>query len=211
MSKNIDKIKLKALLPTTQGTYNMILSSLKMMNSTIENQLIVLERIISNVNDENNMPELENSDLKVEFLTSIGDFKDLLKSFIENISSSISYVKNKRSSINLLTDELIKNSEIQVDEIFDNINDIIDTITKLLGTPTEVKDLYGDRFSKTYLIFEQYCKIVNNDYNYEYLKKEQDKVNNDLEMLKHTSISVIDSINVIDTCTVLIKALINNK
>lgn len=211
MSKNIDKIKLKALLPTTQGTYNMILSSLKMMNSTIENQLIVLERIISNVNDENNMPELENSDLKFEFLTSIDDFKDLLKSFIENISSSISYVKNKRSSINLLTDELIKNSEIQVNEIFDNINDIIDTITKSLGTPTEVKDLYEDRFSKTYLIFEQYCKIVNNDYNYEYLKKEQDKVNNDLEMLKHTSISVIDSINVIDTCTVLIKTLLNNE
>lgn len=211
MSKNIDKFKLKALLPTTQGTYNLILSSLKITNSTIENQLTVLKSIMSKNDDAESMPDLDNQDIKTEFLVSLANFNELLTLLNDNVLANISYVKNKRSFINSLTDEVVKNNEVNADEIFDNINDIIDTITKSLGTPSEIKKQYEDYFAKSYQAFGSYSKAVIDSYEYGSIKKEHDEINNNFEVLKHLSVSVIDSINVIDTCLVLIKTLIDKE
>lgn len=211
MSKNIDKFKLKALLPTTQGTYNMILSSLTITKTTVETQLTVLKSIMSKNDDTESMPDLDNQDIKTEFLVSLANFNDLLSLLNENILANISYVKDKRSFINSLTDEVVKNNEVNADEIFDNIDDIIDTIAKSLGTPSEIKKQYEDCFTKSYQTFGSYSKAVIENYEYSSIKKEHDKINNDFEMLKHLSASVIDSINVIDTCLVLIKALIDKE
>lgn len=201
MTQN-DKIKLKALLPTVQGTYGLVKSASAVASATVENQLVPLNRLRNVLTSD--VIATTGTDIKTkdDFSVACLDLNTFLKTYLESLREATELAESYQSNVTRDLDALLERDiDVNIDAFVKTTDKSIERLSALASdgktTTTKFTDLFG-KIDETFRLFAKQLDGNSSASEIEAL----------IDELSSASKQVVNSINVVATSLELLKSLV---
>lgn len=201
MTQN-DKIKLKALLPTVQGTYGLVKSATTVASATVENQLAPLSRLRSVLASDVITTTGTDIKTKEDFSVACLDLNTFLKTYLESLQEATELAESYQSVVTRGLDALLERDiDVNIDAFVKTTDKSIERLSALASdgktTTTKFTDLFG-KIDETFRLFAKQLDGNSSASEIEAL----------IDELSSASKQVVNSINVVATSLELLKSLV---
>lgn len=201
MTQN-DKIKLKALLPTVQGTYGLVKSATTVASATVENQLAPLSRLRNVLTSDVIVSTGTDIKTKEDFSVACLDLNTFLQTYFESLREATELAESYQSNVTRDLDALLERDiDVNIDAFVKTTNKSIESLSALTSdgktTTTKFTELFG-KIDETFRLFAKQLDGTSATSEIEAL----------IDELSTASKQVVNSVNVIATSLELLKSLV---
>lgn len=201
MTQN-DKIKLKALLPTVQGTYGLVKSASAVASATVENQLVPLSRLRNVLTSDVIVSTGTDIKTKDDFSVACLDLNTFLKTYLDSLHEATELAELYQSNVTRDLDALLERDiDVNIDAFVKTTNKSIERLSTLASdgktTTTKFTELFG-KIDETFRLFAKQLDGNSSASEIEAL----------IDELSSASKQVVNSINVVATSLELLKSLV---
>lgn len=201
MTQN-DKIKLKALLPTVQGTYGLVKSASAVASATVENQLAPLNRLRNVLTSDVIVSTGTDIKTKDDFSVACLDLNTFLQTYFESLREATELAESYQSNVTRDLDALLERDiDVNIDAFVKTTNKSIESLSVLTSdgktTTTKFTELFG-KIDETFRLFAKQLDGNSSVSEIEAL----------IDELSTASKQVVNSVNVVATSLELLKSLV---
>lgn len=201
MTQN-DKIKLKALLPTVQGTYGLVKSATTVASATVENQLTPLSRLRSVLAGDVIATTGTDIKTKEDFSVACLDLNTFLQTYLESLHEATELAELYQSNVTRDLDALLERDiDVNIEAFVKTTNKSIESLSALTSdgktTTTKFTELFG-KIDETFRLFAKQLDGNGATSEIEAL----------IDELSTASKQVVNSVNVVATSLELLKSLV---
>lgn len=201
MTQN-DKIKLKALLPTVQGTYGLVKSASAVASATVENQLAPLNRLRNVLTSDVIVSTGTDIKTKDDFSVACLDLNTFLKTYLDSLHEATELAETYQANVTRDLDALLERDiDVNIDAFVKTTDKSIKRLSALASdgktTTTKFTDLFG-KIDETFRLFAKQLDGNSSASEIEAL----------IDELSSASKQVVNSINVVATSLELLKSLV---
>lgn len=201
MTQN-DKIKLKALLPTVQGTYGLVKSASAVASATVENQLVPLGRLRNVLTSDVIVSTGTDIKTRDDFSVACLDLNTFLKTYLDSLHEATDLAETYQANVTRDLDALLERDiDVNIDAFVKTTNKSIERLSALASdgktTTTKFTDLFG-KIDETFRLFAKQLDGNSSASEIEAL----------IDELSSASKQVVNSINVVATSLELLKSLV---
>lgn len=201
MTQN-DKIKLKALLPTVQGTYGLVKSASAVASATVENQLVPLNRLKNVLASDVIVSTGTDIKTRDDFSVACLDLNTFLKTYLDSLHEATDLAETYQANVTRDLDALLERDiDVNIDAFVKTTNKSIERLSVLASdgktTTTKFTDLFG-KIDETFRLFAKQLDGNSSASEIEAL----------IDELSSASKQVVNSINVVATSLELLKSLV---
>lgn len=201
MTQN-DKIKLKALLPTVQGTYGLVKSASAVASATVENQLVPLNRLRNVLTSDVIVSTGTDIKTRDDFSVACLDLNTFLQTYLESLREATELAESYQSNVTRDLDALLERDiDVNIDAFVKTTDKSIERLSTLASdgktTTTKFTDLFG-KIDETFRLFAKQLDGNSSASEIEAL----------IDELSSASKQVVNSINVVATSLELLKSLV---
>lgn len=201
MTQN-DKIKLKALLPTVQGTYGLVKSASAVASATVENQLVPLNRLRNVLTSDVIVSTGTDIKTKDDFSVACLDLNTFLKTYLDSLHEATDLAETYQANVTRDLDALLERDiDVNIDAFVKTTDKSIEHLSTLASdgktTTTKFTDLFG-KIDETFRLFAKQLDGNSSASEIEAL----------IDELSSASKQVVNSINVVATSLELLKSLV---
>lgn len=201
MTQN-DKIKLKALLPTVQGTYGLVKSASAVASATVENQLVPLSRLRNVLTSDVIVSTGTDIKTRDDFSVACLDLNTFLKTYLDSLHEATELADSYQANVTRDLDALLERDiDVNIDAFVKTTNKSIERLSALASdgktTTTKFTDLFG-KIDETFRLFAKQLDGNSSASEIEAL----------IDELSSASKQVVNSINVVATSLELLKSLV---
>lgn len=201
MTQYNDKIKLKALLPTVQGTYGLVKSASDVARKTVENQLVPMKHL-KNVlaNDAYN-----SSDAKENFVVACDNLNTFLINYYNALDDASSNAVTYQSVVTRQLDAVVGDNElVNLDSFVKETNRAIEVLVDFVSDSKAVSGKFSELFGHIRGSYDLFKKSLLDDTPTADIEKAIDEIYT-------ASKQVVNSVNVVSTSLALLSSLVANK
>lgn len=204
MTQN-DKIKLKALLPTVQGTYGLVKSASTVASATVENQLVPLNRLKNVLTSDVIVSTRTDIKTRDDFSVACLDLNTFLKTYLDSLHEATELADSYQANVTRDLDALLERDiDVNIDAFVKTTNKSIERLSALASdgktTTTKFTELFG-KIDETFRLFAKQLDGNSSASEIEAL----------IDELSSASKQVVNSINVVATSLELLKSLVANE
>lgn len=204
MTQN-DKIKLKALLPTVQGTYGLVKSASAVASATVENQLAPLNRLRNVLTSDVIVSTGTDIKTRDDFSVACLDLNSFLKTYLDSLHEATELAETYQANVTRDLDALLERDiDVNIDAFVKTTDKSIERLSALASdgktTTTKFTDLFG-KIDETFRLFAKQLDGNSSASEIEAL----------IDELSSASKQVVNSINVVATSLELLKSLVANE
>lgn len=201
MTQN-DKIKLKALLPTVQGTYGLVKSASAVASATVENQLAPLNRLRNVLTSDVIVSTGTDIKTRDDFSVACLDLNTFLQTYFESLCEATELAESYQSNVTRDLDALLERDiDVNIDAFVKTTNKSIESLSALTSdgktTTTKFTELFG-KIDETFRLFAKQLDGNSSASEIEAL----------IDELSTASKQVVNSVNVVATSLELLKSLV---
>lgn len=201
MTQN-DKIKLKALLPTVQGTYGLVKSASAVASATVENQLVPLNRLRNVLTSDVIVSTGTDIKTRDDFSVACLDLNTFLQTYFESLREATELAESYQSNVTRDLDALLERDiDVNIDAFVKTTNKSIKRLSALTSdgktTTTKFTELFG-KIDETFRLFAKQLDGNSSASEIEAL----------IDELSTASKQVVNSVNVVATSLELLKSLV---
>lgn len=201
MTQN-DKIKLKALLPTVQGTYGLVKSASAVASATVENQLVPLNRLRNVLTSDVIVSTGTDIKTRDDFSVACLDLNTFLQTYFESLREATELAESYQSNVTRDLDALLERDiDVNIDAFVKTTNKSIESLSALTSdgktTTTKFTELFG-KIDETFRLFAKQLDGNSSASEIEAL----------IDELSSASKQVVNSVNVVATSLELLKSLV---
>lgn len=201
MTQN-DKIKLKALLPTVQGTYGLVKSASAVASATVENQLAPLNRLRNILTSDVIVSTGTDIKTRDDFSVACLDLNTFLQTYLESLREATELAESYQSNVTRDLDALLERDiDVNIDAFVKTTNKSIESLSALTSdgktTTTKFTELFG-KIDETFRLFAKQLDGNSSASEIEAL----------IDELSTASKQVVNSVNVVATSLELLKSLV---
>lgn len=201
MTQN-DKIKLKALLPTVQGTYGLVKSASAVASATVENQLVPLNRLRNVLTSDVIVSTGTDIKTRDNFSVACLDLNTFLKTYLDSLHEATELAESYQSNVTRDLDALLERDiDVNIDAFVKTTNKSIESLSALTSdgktTTTKFTELFG-KIDETFRLFAKQLDGNSSASEIEAL----------IDELSTASKQVVNSVNVVATSLELLKSLV---
>lgn len=201
MTQN-DKIKLKALLPTVQGTYGLVKSASAVASATVENQLVPLNRLRNVLTSDVIVSTGTDIKTRDDFSVACLDLNTFLKTYLDSLHEATELAETYQANVTRDLDALLERDiDVNIDAFVKTTDKSIERLSALASdgktTTTKFTDLFG-KIDETFRLFAKQLDGNSSASEIEALIDESSSA----------SKQVVNSINVVATSLELLKSLV---
>lgn len=201
MTQN-DKIKLKALLPTVQGTYGLVKSASAVASATVENQLVPLNRLRNVLTSDVIVSTGTDIKTRDDFSVACLDLNTFLKTYLDSLREATELAESYQSNVTRDLDALLERDiDVNIDAFVKTTNKSIESLSALTSdgktTTTKFTELFG-KIDETFRLFAKQLDGNSSASEIEAL----------IDELSSASKQVVNSVNVVATSLELLKSLV---
>lgn len=201
MTQN-DKIKLKALLPTVQGTYGLVKSASAVASATVENQLVPLNRLRNVLTSDIIVSTGTDIKTRDDFSVACLDLNTFLKTYLDSLHEATELAETYQANVTRDLDALLERDiDVNIDAFVKTTDKSIERLSALASdgktTTTKFTDLFG-KIDETFRLFAKQLDGNSSASEIEAL----------IDELSSASKQVVNSINVVATSLELLKSLV---
>ena len=201
MTQN-DKIKLKALLPTVQGTYGLVKSASAVASATVENQLVPLNRLRNVLTSDVIVSTGTDIKTRDDFSVACLDLNTFLKTYLDSLHEATDLAETYQSNVTRDLDALLERDiDVNIDAFVKTTDKSIERLSALASdgktTTTKFTDLFG-KIDETFRLFAKQLDGNSSASEIEAL----------IDELSSASKQVVNSVNVVATSLELLKSLV---
>lgn len=201
MTQN-DKIKLKALLPTVQGTYGLVKSASAVASATVENQLAPLSRLRNVLTSDVIVSTGTDIKTRDDFSVACLDLNTFLKTYLDSLHEATELADSYQANVTRDLDALLERDiDVNIDAFVKTTNKSIERLSALASdgktTTTKFTDLFG-KIDETFRLFAKQLDGNSSASEIEAL----------IDELSTASKQVVNSVNVVATSLELLKSLV---
>lgn len=201
MTQN-DKIKLKALLPTVQGTYGLVKSASAVASATVENQLVPLNRLRNVLTSDVIVSTGTDIKTRDDFSVACLDLNTFLQTYFESLREATELAESYQSNVTRDLDALLERDiDVNIGAFVKTTNKSIESLSALTSdgktTTTKFTELFG-KIDETFRLFAKQLDGNSSASEIEAL----------IDELSTASKQVVNSVNVIATSLELLKSLV---
>lgn len=201
MTQN-DKIKLKALLPTVQGTYGLVKSASAVASATVENQLVPLNRLRNVLTSDVIVSTGTDIKTRDDFSVACLDLNTFLKTYLDSLHEATELAETYQANVTRDLDALLERDiDVNIDAFVKTTDKSIERLSTLASdgktTTTKFTDLFG-KIDETFRLFAKQLDGNSSASEIEAL----------IDELSSASKQVVNSINVVATSLELLKSLV---
>lgn len=201
MTQN-DKIKLKALLPTVQGTYGLVKSASAVASATVENQLAPLNRLRNVLTSDVIVSTGTDIKTRDDFSVACLDLNAFLKTYLDSLHEATELAETYQANVTRDLDALLERDiDVNIDAFVKTTDKSIERLSALASdgktTTTKFTDLFG-KIDETFRLFAKQLDGNSSASEIEAL----------IDELSSASKQVVNSINVVATSLELLKSLV---
>lgn len=201
MTQN-DKIKLKALLPTVQGTYGLVKSASAVASATVENQLVPLNRLRNVLTSDVIVSTGTDIKTRDDFSVACLDLNTFLKTYLDLLHEATELAETYQANVTRDLDALLERDiDVNIDAFVKTTDKSIERLSALASdgktTTTKFTDLFG-KIDETFRLFAKQLDGNSSASEIEAL----------IDELSSASKQVVNSINVVATSLELLKSLV---
>ena len=201
MTQN-DKIKLKALLPTVQGTYGLVKSASAVASATVENQLVPLNRLRNVLTSDVIISTGTDIKTRDDFSVACLDLNTFLKTYLDSLHEATELAETYQANVTRDLDALLdRDIDVKIDAFVKTTDKSIERLSALASdgktTTTKFTDLFG-KIDETFRLFAKQLDGNSSASEIEAL----------IDELSSASKQVVNSINVVATSLELLKSLV---
>lgn len=201
MTQN-DKIKLKALLPTVQGTYGLVKSASAVASATVENQLVPLNRLRNVLTSDVIVSTGTDIKTRDDFSVACLDLNTFLKTYLDSLHEATDLAETYQANVTRDLDALLERDiDVNIDAFVKTTDKSIERLSALASdgktTTTKFTDLFG-KIDETFRLFAKQLDGNGSASEIEAL----------IDELSSASKQVVNSINVVATSLELLKSLV---
>lgn len=201
MTQN-DKIKLKALLPTVQGTYGLVKSATTVASATVENQLAPLNRLRNVLTSDVIVSTGTDIKTRDDFSVACLDLNTFLKTYLDSLHEATELAETYQANVTRDLDALLERDiDVNIDAFVKTTDKSIERLSALASdgktTTTKFTDLFG-KIDETFRLFAKQLDGNSSASEIEAL----------IDELSSASKQVVNSINVVATSLELLKSLV---
>lgn len=201
MTQN-DKIKLKALLPTVQGTYGLVKSASAVASATVENQLVPLNRLRNVLTSDVIVSTGTDIKTRDDFSVACLDLNTFLQTYFESLREATELAESYQSNVTRDLDALLERDiDVNIDAFVKTANKSIESLSALTSdgktTTTKFTELFG-KIDETFRLFAKQLDGNSSASEIEAL----------IDELSSASKQVVNSVNVVATSLELLKSLV---
>lgn len=201
MTQN-DKIKLKALLPTVQGTYGLVKSASAVASATVENQLAPLNRLRNVLTSDVIVSTGTDIKTRDDFSVACLDLNTFLQTYFESLREATELAESYQSNVTRDLDALLERDiDVNIDAFVKTTNKSIESLSALTSdgktTTTKFTELFG-KIDETFRLFAKQLDGNSSVSEIEAL----------IDELSTASKQVVNSVNVVATSLELLKSLV---
>lgn len=201
MTQN-DKIKLKALLPTVQGTYGLVKSASAVASATVENQLVPLNRLKNVLTSDVIVSTGTDIKTRDDFSVACLDLNTFLKTYLDSLHEATELAETYQANVTRDLDALLERDiDVNIDAFVKTTDKSIERLSALVSdgktTTTKFTELFG-KIDETFRLFAKQLDGNSSASEIEAL----------IDELSTASKQVVNSINVVATSLELLKSLV---
>ena len=201
MTQN-DKIKLKALLPTVQGTYGLVKSASAVASATVENQLVPLNRLRNVLTSDVIVSTGTDIKTRDDFSVACLDLNTFLKTYLDSLHEATELAETYQANVTRDLDALLERDiDVNIYAFVKTTDKSIERLSALASdgktTTTKFTDLFG-KIDETFRLFAKQLDGNSSASEIEAL----------IDELSSASKQVVNSINVVATSLELLKSLV---
>lgn len=201
MTQN-DKIKLKALLPTVQGTYGLVKSASAVASATVENQLVPLNRLKNVLTSDVIVSTGTDIKTRDDFSVACLDLNTFLKTYLDSLHEATELAETYQANVTRDLDALLERDiDVNIDAFVKTTDKSIKRLSALASdgktTTTKFTDLFG-KIDETFRLFAKQLDGNSSASEIEAL----------IDELSTASKQVVNSVNVVATSLELLKSLV---
>ena len=201
MTQN-DKIKLKALLPTVQGTYGLVKSASAVASATVENQLVPLNRLRNVLTSDVIVSTGTDIKTRDNFSVACLDLNTFLKTYLDSLHEATELAETYQANVTRDLDALLERDiDVNIDTFVKTTNKSIESLSALTSdgktTTTKFTELFG-KIDETFRLFAKQLDGNSSASEIEAL----------IDELSTASKQVVNSVNVVATSLELLKSLV---
>lgn len=201
MTQN-DKIKLKALLPTVQGTYGLVKSASAVASATVENQLVPLNSLRNVLTSDVIVSTGTDIKTRDDFSVACLDLNTFLQTYFESLREATELSESYQSNVTRDLDALLERDiDVNIDAFVKTTNKSIESLSALTSdgktTTTKFTELFG-KIDETFRLFAKQLDGNSSASEIEAL----------IDELSTASKQVVNSVNVVATSLELLKSLV---
>lgn len=201
MTQN-DKIKLKALLPTVQGTYGLVKSATTVASATVENQLAPLSRLRNVLASDVITTTGTDIKTKEDFSVACLDLNTFLKTYLESLREATELAESYQSAVTRDLDALLERDiDVNIEAFVKTTNKSIESLSALTSDGKTTTTKFTELFGKIDETFRLFAKQLDGN-------SATSEIEALIDELSTASKQVVNSVNVVATSLELLKSLV---
>lgn len=201
MTQN-DKIKLKALLPSVQGTYGLVKSASAVASATVENQLVPLNRLKNVLASDVITTTGTDIKTKEDFSVACLDLNTFLKTYLESLREATELAESYQSVVTRDLDALLERDiDVNIDAFVKSTNKSIESLSALTPDGKTTTTKFTELFGKIDETFRLFAKQLDGN-------SATSEIEALIDELSTASKQVVNSVNVVATSLELLKSLV---
>lgn len=204
MTQN-DKIKLKALLPTVQGTYGLVKSASAVASATVENQLAPLNRLRNVLTSDVIVSTGTDIKTRDDFSVACLDLNTFLKTYLDSLHEATELADSYQANVTRDLDALLERDiDVNIGAFVKTTNKSIERLSVLASDGKTTTTKFTDLFGKIDETFRLFAKQLDGN-------SAASEIEALIDELSSASKQVVNSINVVATSLELLKSLVANE
>lgn len=201
MTQN-DKIKLKALLPTVQGTYGLVKSATTVASATVENQLAPLSRLRNVLTSDVIATTGTDIKTKEDFGVACLDLNTFLQTYLESLREATELAESYQSAVTRDLDALLERDiDVNIEAFVKSTNKSIESLSALTSDGKTTTTKFTELFGKIDETFRLFVKQLDGN-------SATSEIEALIDELSTASKQVVNSVNVVATSLELLKSLV---
>lgn len=201
MTQN-DKIKLKALLPTVQGTYGLVKSASAVASATVENQLVPLNRLRNVLTSDVIVSTGTDIKTRDDFSVACLDLNTFLQTYFESLREATELAESYQSNVTRDLDALLERDiDVNIDAFVKTTNKSIESLSALTSDSKTTTTKFTELFGKIDETFRLFAKQLDGN-------SSASEIEALIDELSSASKQVVNSVNVVATSLELLKSLV---
>lgn len=201
MTQN-DKIKLKALLPTVQGTYGLVKSASAVASATVENQLVPLNRLKNVLTSDVIVSTGTDIKTRDDFSVACLDLNTFLKTYLDSLHEATELAETYQANVTRDLDALLERDiDVNIDAFVKTTDKSIKRLSALASDGKTTTTKFTDLFGKIDETFRFFAKQLDGN-------SSASEIEALIDELSSASKQVVNSINVVATSLELLKSLV---
>lgn len=203
MTQFNDKIKMKALLPTVQGTYGLVKSASDVASKTVENQLAPMKHLKDVLT--NDAYVTHDDKIKDDFGIACNNFNQFLIDYYNALFDASAQAKTYQSVVTRQLDALVGSDElVNLDSFVSETNRAIEVLTGYVTDSKTVGNKFTELFANIHGTYDLFKKSLASDVSTAEIERAIDEI-------YATSKQVVNSVNVVSTSLALLSSLVANE